>query len=282
MKYSSIRKLALALGLALSVQTTLHAQHGHLNAGAAGTNQNDRLLWANGADFIASSGYIKTLDYTNAGRYAGHYQGGITLTALPATAAHAGPAPSAPALGSFIQFRIACLEGPDGGAFNFWESTGATPVLSLTPGQSSTNLWRLSESDGSPGSDPYGHIHGRRFTATKAGIYKVGFTAVDTSSNGAGGGPIHPLSDELPVWFQAGVNIAEVEPDYEEGHVHVHFGARAGYTWQVEYSTNLGPAAVWLTAGNPVAGTDVLVEILHSLPPGDQRFYRVKGTPIVP
>jgi hypothetical protein len=282
MKHSPIAKLALALGLALSVPAAARAQHGHLNAGAAGTNQNDRLLWANGADFIASSGYVKTLDYTNVGRYADYFQGGITLTALPATAAHAGPDPAAPALGSYIQFRMSCLEGPEGGLFNFWESTGATPALSLAPGDAGTNLVRLSESDGSPGSDPYGHIHGRRFTATKTGIYKVGFTAVDTSTNGAGGGPIHTPSEELPVWFQAGVNIAEVEPDYEEGHVHVHFGARAGLSWQVQFSTNLGPSAVWLPAANPVTGADVFVEVIHDLPPGGQRFYRVTGTPVVP
>ena len=116
MKQHSITRLALALGLALSVQNTVHAQHGHLNAGAVGTNQGDQLRWANSADFIASSSYLKTLDYTNSGKYAGYYQGGITLTALPATAAHAGPDPAAPALGSFIQFRMSCLEGPDGGA----------------------------------------------------------------------------------------------------------------------------------------------------------------------
>ena len=282
MKYSLFTTLALALGPALCIQPTLHAQHGHLNVGAVGTNQNDQLIWANGADFVASSSYVKTLDYTNSGRYAGYYQQNITLTALPATPAHAGPDPAAPALGSVIQFRMACLEGPDGGLFNFWETNGATPILSLAAGQSSTNLWRLSENDGSPGSDPYGHIHGRRFTATKPGIYKVGFTALDTSTNGIGGGPIHTPSVELPIWFQAGVNIQSVEPDYEEGHVHIRFGATAGFSWQVLASTNLGPAALWLPAGNPVSGADVLVEMIHDVPPGERRFYRVSGTPIIP
>lgn len=282
MKYSLFSKLALALGLAFSVQNTIHAQHGHLNAGAVGTNQNDQLLWANGADFLASSGYVKTLDYTNSGKYAGYFQGGITLTALPATAAHAGPDPAAAALGSFLQFRLSCLEGPTGGAFGFWDTGATNPSISLTAGRTSTNLWRLSESDGSPGSDPYGHIHGRRFTATQPGIYKIGFTALDTSTNGVGGGPIHAPSTELPVWFQAGVNIQSVEPDYEEGHVHIRFGATAGFSWQVEASTNLGPAAVWLPAGNPVTGADVLLELIHDVPPGEQRFYRVRGAPIVP
>lgn len=282
MKPSFLVRPALALGLALLSIPSVHAQHGHLNVGAASTAQNAALLWANGADFAVSSGYVKTLEYTNAGRYAGYFQGGITLTALPATAANAGPDPQAPALGAYVQFRMSCLEGPAGGAFQFWESTGATPALSLTPGQISTNLWRLSQGDGSPGSDPYGHIHGRRFSATKAGLYKVGFTAVDTSINGAGGGPIHQPSPEMAVWFQAGVCIAQVEPDYEEGHVHIRFGAAAGYTWQIQASTQLGPAAMWMPAGAPVIGADTFVEVVHEAPPGEQRFYRALGTPSSP
>ena len=58
------------------------AQHGHLNAGALGTNQNDKLFFANGADFVDSSGYVKTLTFTNGGRFAGYYEGNITLTSI--------------------------------------------------------------------------------------------------------------------------------------------------------------------------------------------------------
>lgn len=277
-------KLALPLGLLLSAHPRLHAQpdHGHLNVGALGKNQNDRLIWVNGADFITSSGYVKTLDYTNSGRYAGFFQGGITLTVLPATAEHAGPDPQAPALGSHIQFRMACLEGPEGGTFNFWESTGSAPAESLAPGQAGTNLWVLSENDGSPGLDPYGHIHGRRFTATQAGLYKIGFTAVDTSTNGTGEGPIHTDSERVAVWFQAGVNIEEIEPDFEEGHVHVRFGARAGFTWQLEASSSPDPQSDWAPAGDPVVGSDVFVEVVHEGAPGAERYYRLKGTPVSP
>ena len=283
MKIHSYLKLAPTLGLALLVQPHLHAaDHGHLNAGALGTNQNDRLIWANGGDFIASLGYVKTLDYASTGKYAGYFQQNITLTALPRTAAHAGPDPAAPAPGSFIKARLACVEAPAGGAFAFWENGATSPTISLGAGETTTNLWSLSQGDGSPGSDPYGHIHGRRFTATRPGLYQVIFQAFDTSTNGAGGGPVHTPSAELPVWFQAGITVVEVEPDYEEGHVHVHFGARLGYLWQVEASTNLGPAAVWLPAGNPIVGDDVFIETVHEGAPGIKRFYRVKGAPIVP
>ena len=232
--------------------------------------------------FNASFGYVKTLDLATSGTYLGYYAQNITLTALPTTAAHAGPDPQAPAPGSFIRARMACVEAPSGGRFAFWDTGATNPTISLVAGESATNTWALSQNDGSPGSDPYGHVHGRRFTATVPGVYKVTFQAIDTSTNGAGGGPIHTPSAELPVYFQAGVNVVEVEPDHEEGHVHVRFGGRLGYLWQVEASTDLGPSAIWLPAGNPVVGDDVFIETIHEGDPGVQRFYRVKGTHILP
>jgi len=282
LKYSHLCKLTLAAGLAVSLPHALHAQHGHLNVGAVGTQQDDPLIWANGAEFIDTTGYLKTLEWTDSGRYAGRYQGGITLTVLPATAAHAGPDPDAPALGSSIYFRMACLEAPAGGTFQFWDSTGDAPAESLAGGETGTNLWVLSENEGLPGTDPYGHIHGRRFTATQPGLYRVAFTALDMSANGAGGGPIHHASEPIPIRFQAGVNILNVEPDAEEGHVHVHFGAQAGYGWQLEFSPELGTNAGWRAAGNPIIGQDIVVEMIHDLSPGSRRFYRVKGTPVIP
>jgi hypothetical protein len=263
----------------LCAQPTLRAQHGHLNAGAAGTNQNERVIWANGADFIASSWYVKTLNYTNGGRFAGYYEGGITPTALPATLEHGGPDPDAAAFGSYLQFRMSCLEGPEGGAFGFWETGATSPSISLAPGQASTNLWRLSESDGSPGADPFGHIHGRRFTATKAGIYKVSFTAVDTSTNGTGGGAIHTPSEELPIWFQAGVSIQSVQPDLQASQVRVRFGAATGFNWSVQYASDLTNA--WESM-SPVTGNDTFIDWIHQIPPGQRGFYRLLGTPLEP
>jgi hypothetical protein len=275
--------LALFSGAALCTPTQLRAaDHGHLNAGALGTSQNDQLIWANGADYIASSGYVKTLDFTNGGTYRGYFQQNITLTALPRTAANAGPAPQAPALGSFIRAKMTCLEAPPGARFGFWDTGALSPTISLAAGEAATNTWAVSGSDGSPGSDPYGHIHGRRFTATKAGLYLVSFQAIDTSTNGTGGGPIHSPSAELPVWFQAGVNVVSIEPDFEEGHVHIRFGGRLGFTWQVEASDLLGPQADWKPAGTPIVGDDVFIQTIHEGDPGRYRYYRVQGTPIAP
>ena len=283
MKMNCPLKLACLLGAALCTQTTLPAaDHGHLNAGALGTNQDDQLIWANGADFAAPFGYLKTLDYTNAGTYRGYFQQNITLTALPRTPANAGPDPAAAALGSFLRAKMACLETPLGGQFAFWDTGATNPTISLGAGETATNTWALSQNNGSPGSDPYGHIHGRRFTATKPGLYKVTFQVIDTSTNGSGGGPIHTASAELPVWFQAGVTVVSVEPDYGKGQVQLRFGARLGYTWQVEASDALGAPADWQPVGNAITGDDALIQTIIEGDPGPQRLYRMKGTPIVP
>jgi len=210
----TLQSVALGLGL-LAGAMPLHAQHGHLNAGAAGQNQGDALAFLNGADFAASSGYVKELTFSGSGTYAGYYEGGITLTAVHALAgtdssgipyvAH----PLAAAPGAFVQYAIVSVEGPDGGSFQFWEGGATTPTFSYSSGfQAGAAPDWIALSDvatgaGQPGGDPYGHLHGRRFTTTTAGDYTVGFRLVDTSVNGAGGGPIHASSDVLQIQFSS-------------------------------------------------------------------------------
>lgn len=281
-KHSRSYVLAPALALAAALSQSVQAQHGHLNVGADGAAQGDPLMWANGADFIDASGYVKTLEFAATGRYAGYYQGGITLTALPATPAHAGPDPDAPAVGSYIHFQMACLEGPADGAFQFWDSTGTAPAESLAPGENGTNFWVLSENEGAAGTDPYGHIHGRRFTATRPGVYRIAFTAFDLSGNGTGGGPIHTPSESLTVAFQAGVIVMDVAPDVAADRVRVRFGAQAGYRWQLHASPEIGGMADWQPVGEPVVGEDLVVERNDDRPPGQGRFYRLVGTPVIP
>lgn len=197
-----------ALGLLTAATMQLHAQHGHLNAGAVGVNQGDQLYFANGDLFAASSGYVKQLVPAFTGRFAGYYEGGITPTALPTTVANGGPTANAPANGSFIQMGIMSVTGPAGGQFGFWESGSVAPTFSYSSGYTTAapNLLALSDASlgaGMAGADPFGHLHGRRFTATELGNYSVSFQLFDTSVNGAGGGPVHSASDVFTVNFTA-------------------------------------------------------------------------------
>jgi hypothetical protein len=203
MKATTLHKTALSLSALLLTAGSALAQHGHLNAGATGQNQNDQLVWANGAIFAAESGYVKDLVFTDTGRYAGLFNGGITLTALSLTNA------GGPAAGSFLTAEIVSVLGPAGGQFAFWESEdlggGASPLFSiLTGGTGLSYQFALSDASlgaGVAGQDPFGHLHGRRFTTTTEGLYTVGFRVLDTSANGAGSGPIHQPSDVLYINF---------------------------------------------------------------------------------
>jgi hypothetical protein len=178
-----------------------------------GTNPGDKLLWANGAAFATNSGFIQTMPLSTSGTYAGYYNSGPTLTALPATVANGGPAAFAAALSSVIQVQMNLVSAPQGATFAFWEGGSLTPTFSIGVGQTS-GLWELSDTvagAGGAGSDPYGHLHGRRFTATQLGDYVVGFQLFDTSDLQPGATPFHTPSDFLYVSF-AGVS-AVPEPE---------------------------------------------------------------------
>ncbi len=239
-------------------------------------NQNDPLTFDNGADFATDSAYVFTLTYATNGIYSGYYQGNITLTALATKAAHGGPVPTAPAPGSWIYAQIVAVDGPAGGEFAFWESTSNTPTIKLASGTTGTNTWVLSQNNGVAGTDPYVHIHGRRFTATKPGFYTVSFRALDFSTNGSGGAAIHLASDILKIYFQADINIHSIEPDID--HTHIRFGAKAGTNWVVQAASSLS-APDWQDVGSAVAGNDYISEVTDETPVVGARFYRVKSSP---
>ncbi len=264
------------VSLSLIVPLIVPAQdHGHLNIGAVGTAQNDPLIFANRDIFEVATNYVKTLTFATNGAYTGYYQGNITFTGLAVTEAHAGPEDFAAALGAQLHAQLLAVDGPAGGVFSFWETGATSPTISLACGTSGTNTFRVSENDGSPGSDPYGHIHGRRFTATQPGIYTVSFRAFDFSTNGVGGGPIHQPSSVVQIYFQAGVNLKAIEPDVD--HTHVTFSAPIGKSWVVEASDSIATNAVWTTISAPVVGDDYFHEITDETPVAGNRFYRTRG-----
>lgn len=198
MKYLNTTMLA---GLLLAAH---NAAAQHLEVGAAGQNQGDQLTWD--THELGDVGtFVKQLTLATSGRYAGFYNGNITLTAHHATDV------GGPALGSFIVAEIVSVAGPAGASFGFWEGVdlggGVTPTFSIATGSDNLSLrYVLSDASlgaGLPGQDPFGHLHGRRFTATELGLYTIGFRAHDTSANGLNGGPIHTSSEIIYVNFAA-------------------------------------------------------------------------------
>ncbi len=203
------------------------AQHGHLEAGAASPSEGSELVFANGNHFAPESGFIQPLVWTADGPYAGYFHGNITMTVRAATAQRGGPEPNHPALGAELSIELLSVEGPPDGVFSFWESGAPAPSFSVPSGHSSEHRWLLSENEGLEGTDPYGHIHSRRFTASSSGIYTVTFRLHDESSNGADGGSIHESSETIDIRFIAGDGIPVTvrnEGDFVLG-LEVHDGA---------------------------------------------------------
>lgn len=264
--------IVLSFGIAFVAQSQ---DHGHINIGSVGVNQNDPLIFENAAIFEVATNYVKTLTLATSGTYSGYYQGNITFTALAATPAHAGPELNAAALGSQLYAQLVAVSGPAGGVFSFWNTGSTNPTISLASGATGTNTWLISENDGSPGSDPYGHFHGRRFTATKPGIYMVSFRALDFSTNGTSSGAIHKPSPVMQVYFQAGFNVKSIEPDVD--HTHVTFAAPIGKTWVLEACDRVATNAVWTTISAPIVGDDYFHEVTDDEPGSGKRFYRTRG-----
>ena len=211
---------SIILLLTLTVQSSI-AQHSHLNAGAESHSQDAKLVFDNGANFEVASGFVLPLNLAAEGTYAGYYEGGLTFAALPTTGDNGGPDPASSAPGSVIAIEMLSVIGPIDGEFGFWETAAATPTHTIVSGGSANHQWLLSQNDGSPGSDPFGHIHGRRWTATRPGIYDVSYRLIDVSENGDQGAPIHLPSEELTIRFIAGDGVPVTH--YREGDYLVNF-----------------------------------------------------------
>jgi len=241
--------------------------------GATANTPGAMLEYAPGAeDFTTNSGFVFSLDAGDAdGPYSGYFfTSDQVWEALPATPDNGGPDPDAAAPGTYIQVKLLSVQGPAGASFGFWEtplngldSTNLTWSV-LVPFQG-TNLIHVSESDGSPGSDPYGHIHGRIYSVTKPGFYIATWQFVDTSTNGVGGGPVDLPSALFATYYQAGLTIAAVKMDTNGANI--FFAAPSNQpddlstppsNYQLESSSSLGSAANWQPVGGVIVGDDTL------------------------
>lgn len=252
----------------------------HLFGGALGTNQNDKLFFSNGGAFDATLGsYAFPQVLRTNGLNAGYYRGEvISFTALAALPENGGPIPGHAAFGAQLAVQVASVDGPPGGSFAFWEGDGESDLGSITFGvpvgtTDGTNYFLVSENGGRPGTDPYGHIHGREFTTRLPGTYLVGFRVIDVSTNGAGAGPIHRPSDVLTIRFQAGLRIESVRPF--AGRVNVSFRSPPGISNVLEAATSLG-VANWSPAAAPLRGNNNLQTAIDTNPPTAGRFYRLR------
>lgn len=278
-------KLGKIAAVLLWTTSACFAQHGHLNVGAVGKSQGDQLNFNNGMDFIAASRYVKTLDYATTGKYSNYFNGSISLTAMHSVNGLGEPVAGSTAPGSLIRVQLVRVSGPGGGAFALWDDAVSTnsPALEVPAGTvGGTSGYMLSDTAigaGRPGADPFGHIHGRRFTATSPGVYKVGFKAQDISTNGSGGGPIHADSEVLDVFFQAGYNLTTVIRTGTTARVTV--GTATNFLFTLQASTNPTLVNNWSNVAT-LNGTDYFETFMDTNAGAFQRLYRLNVVPVVP
>jgi len=193
------RSLFAAFGLFTLVSPTLEA-HEHLAAGASGTSlvlylgdqplsisnpTTYHMVWRpENSTFTGYGGYY-SLDEFLPSEYPNDY---FTFSSLSDGEAEPSTGNNAPT-GTLVKMRILSVSGPTGARFGFWDAGRAagfdTPTASfLADGSSIDFSYTLSEPlFGVPQleQDPYGHIHGRGFTADMAGNYTVKFQLYDGS-----------------------------------------------------------------------------------------------------
>jgi hypothetical protein len=252
----------------------------HIYAGALGTNQGDKCYFSNGGGFDASlSSYALPQVLRTNGLNAGYYRGdALTFSALPATSTNGGPVSGCASFGARLAVQVVSVDGPPGGSFAFWEGDGESDLGNITFSvpvgtTNGTEYLMVSENKGEPNADPYGHIHGREFTASLPGTYLVGFRVLDISTNGVGGGPIQSPSAVLPVRFQAGLRIESIQ--IVTNQVAVFFRSPPGISNLLE-ATAFAGSSNWVSAAAPLRGNNNLQRFTDTNAPNGSRFYRIR------
>ena len=259
------------------------AQHAHINAGAESPLVGSKLSFANRSSFEADSGYLIHLFPIESVPYGLIYLGGkdVTFTSLPSTWDNGGPHPKAALLGTRIQAVVESVSGPVGGTFSFWDSfdgffdaTEITFSVAVGSKPEGMHSFILSENEGSSDSDPYGHIHGRKFSVNIPGLYTIGIRLVDMARNGPNQGPQHASSDVVYFHFQAGITMGPVQ--IQDGLVTLQFGTELEKNYYLEITDTLRPGNSWNTLLGPISGTGRL-ETVRGVPVGlSQGFFRLR------
>ena len=294
----SIKLSSTGLAIALTAGASTLYAHDHMPAGATSSDPGATLQYAPSAmDYTTNSSWVfgQNSSTTNDPYGGAYWTDDAVFIALAATANNGGPEPGHAAPGTYIQVKLLSVDGPPGATFGFWESAGpgttgegidgTNLTWSLTvPYHNGTNLIHVSESDGSPGSDPYGHIHGRVYSFSKPGYYTARWQFVDTSTNGPGGGPVDLPSAPFTLQYQAGLLIDNITTDTNG--VNLRFGAPSllpdnatNGTVAATYTVLSSPSVSstnWQQVGVVINGDD-LMHTVTAASSGAAQFYKLSA-----
>lgn len=277
-----MKKLLLLLLLGW---TALAHAHTHVSVGANSTAQGTPLAILD-TGYGTNANYVFDLNYAATGTYAGYFQTGDISFVSKASYEDHWAAP-----GTQVRLRFLSVTGPAGGSFGVWDVDGfnydeldpTALTFSLPVGTTNgTNSILLSENNGEPGAEVYGHIHGRKYSVTKPGLYVVTVQSYDGAHNGTGGGPIHTPSEPFAMYFQAGDGITAISRN--ETQVDILFPTKTGSfafgtDYYLEATTNLTANATWETIAGPITGDNYFHTLSDTDATAPQRYYRLLLTP---
>ena len=244
--------------------------------GALGQTNGAPLSFINAYQFLTSSQSVVNLRYTNDGPCSLQYAGCIPMMAVPSTTGNGGPATNCAALGSRLELELVSLAGPPQASLGFWEAGAIQPDFSLATGEAvGTNRLVLSQNSGAPDTDPYGCIQGRHLAVNQPGLYCLGFRAVDTSTNGPAGSPIHAASPLYRLYLQAGLTIASLTRQGPA--VTASYGGEPNRTFYLERSLALGASGAWQTVAGPLAGTNRVQTLTDPTATNSRSFFRLRA-----
>lgn len=191
-----------------------------------------------------------------------------------------------PHTGAFIWLEITAVTGPAGAHFGFWEAgrsaTADTPTVSFATHQPTGGFaFVLSTGTDAEDQDPFGHVHGRAWTADKPGDYQVSLRLVDRSTTGPGGGPWHAPGKEFTLHFKAG-------PDFQPS-IHKVAGTGCILTWPSQMGIwepsqtgivfkilrTTDPAQGWEPIGSVTGTSAATATFTDPSPPPGKAFYRL-------
>ncbi len=166
---------------------------------------------------------------------------------------------------AFVRVEMLAVSGPTGGAFSFWEDGAATPTWTQPAGWAASggNQPSLAASEDGTG---YGHIHGRAFSMSQAGVYDVTFRAVDTTGN-------YTASAPFVVRFTA-ILPPQLAISKLGASIKLTFTGRPDLIYDVQSSTTLN-ANDWTTIGDPLDGTGGILEFTDPIGGRPRAFYRL-------
>jgi hypothetical protein len=296
-------KPAHYLTIILIVSVPPVVAHDHFAAGIVDANLNGRPDAGEPLQFVGANGTNKTfhlLARPVGQRCGGHYMldesvrtlfptDSFSLIAL-SDGQYEVKAPLHAHTGSWIWVEIASVTGPAGSNFGFWEENSQVSTHLLPANEPTGNpRFVISEGIDDADEDPQGHIHGRAWTADKAGDYQIGLRLVDRSTSGPNGGPWHAPSVVYLFHFTAG-------PDFQPkivqapggsviltwpGQTGIWQGVESGMVFSVQRAGILAPGG-WQTLGTRTGTADVnqaldaaTLQFTDPSPPPGRAFYRL-------